>query len=147
MFKSIVPTKDSQFPQLPKCFEMEFGPQKSRVLVPLYPLLSLSRLGGGDGGGVPIFPFGQERGLWKNSAWYGGDLKKFCPFKNTQKELEIPGVKEFSEWRRALRKNPFQGKMWIFSGTTQWIYLLLKGKGGGGWKKGVKLFLTGNYGN
>ena len=63
MFKSIVPTKDSQFPQLPKCFEMEFGPQKSRVLVPLYPLLSLSRLGGGDGGGVPIFPFGQERGL------------------------------------------------------------------------------------
>ena len=27
MFKSI-PTKDSQIPQLPKCFEMEFGPQK-----------------------------------------------------------------------------------------------------------------------
>ena len=22
--------------------------------------------------------------------------------------------------------------MWIFSGTTQWIYLLLKGGGGGG---------------
>ena len=22
--------------------------------------------------------------------------------------------------------------MWIFSGTTQWIYLLLKGRGGGG---------------
>ena len=37
MLKSI-PT-DSQFPLLPKCFEMEFGPQKSRVLVPLYPLL------------------------------------------------------------------------------------------------------------
>ena len=32
MFKSI-PTKGSQFPQLPKCFEMEFGPQERRVLV------------------------------------------------------------------------------------------------------------------
>ena len=62
MLKSI-PT-DSQFPLLPKCFEMEFGPQKSRVLVPLYPLLSLSRLGGGgrEGGGA-IFSFGQEGGL------------------------------------------------------------------------------------
>ena len=63
MFKSI-PTKDSQFPQLLKCFEMEFGPQKSRVLVPLYPLLSLSRLGGG----VPIFSFGQEGEILKNFA-------------------------------------------------------------------------------
>ena len=26
----------------------------------------------------------------------------------------------------ALKKNPFHGKMCIFSGTTQWIYLLLK---------------------
>ena len=48
-----------------------------------------------------------------------------------QKELEIPGVKELSEGRRALRKNPFQGKMWIFSEATQWIYLLLKGGDGG----------------
>ena len=60
MLKSI-PT-DSQLPPLPKCFEMEFGPQKGRVLVPLYPLLSLSRLGGA-GRGVPIFSFGQEGGL------------------------------------------------------------------------------------
>ena len=64
----------------------------------------------------------------------------------SQKELEIPGVKELSEGRRALRKNPFQGKMWIFSGTTQWIYLLLKGRGvveglDLRYKKGVKLFL------
>ena len=40
MFKSI-PTKDSQFPQLPKCFKMEFGLQKSRVLVSLNPLLCI----------------------------------------------------------------------------------------------------------
>ena len=68
MFKSI-PTKDSQFPQLLKCFEMEFGPQKSRVLVPLYPLLSLSRLGGGgrEGGGGNFF-------FWSR----GGVVKKFC---------------------------------------------------------------------
>ena len=57
MLKSI-PTKDSPFPQLPKCFEMEFGPQKSRVLF-----------------------LWSRGGLWKNSVWYGGDLKKFCPFK------------------------------------------------------------------
>ena len=63
MLKSI-PT-DSQFPLLPKCFEMEFGPQKSRVLVRLNPLPALSRLGGA-GRGVPIFSFGQERGLSKN---------------------------------------------------------------------------------
>ena len=41
--------------------------------------------------------------------------------------------------------------MWIFSGTTQWIYVLLKGRGEGGgggvegldlrYKEGVKLFL------
>ena len=31
MFKS-VPTKDSQFPHLPKSFEMEFGPQKVECL-------------------------------------------------------------------------------------------------------------------
>ena len=72
MFKSIS-TKDSQFPQLLKCIEMEFGPQESRVLAPLYPLLSLSRL--------PISSFGQEGCCEKNSVWYGGDLKKFCPFK------------------------------------------------------------------
>lgn len=41
--------------------------------------------------------------------------------------------KDFSEGAGgALRKNPFHGKMWIFSGTTQWIYLLLKEGGGGG---------------
>ena len=40
MFKSI-PTKDSQFPQLPKCFKMEFGLQKSRVLVSLFKSPSL----------------------------------------------------------------------------------------------------------
>ena len=48
--------------------------------------------------------------------------------------MEIPGVKELSEGQRPLRKNPFQGKIWIFSGTTEWIYLLLKGWGGGGWR-------------
>ena len=72
IFKSI-PTKDKQFPQLPKCFEMEFGPQKCRVLAPLYPPLSFSRLGGGGGrgggGGVQIFSFGQEG---------GGVVKKLC---------------------------------------------------------------------
>ena len=50
-----------------------------------------------------------------------------------QKELEIPVVKDFSEeGGGALKKNPFHGKMCIFSGTTQWIYLLLKEAGGGG---------------
>ena len=75
MIKSI-PTKDSQFPLLLKCFEMEFGPQKSRVLVPLYPLLSLSRLGGA-GMGVPIFSFGQEGGCKKLCMIWGRSLKIF----------------------------------------------------------------------
>ena len=73
MIKSI-PTKDSQFPQLLKCFEMEFGPQKSRVLVPLYPLLSLSRL--------PISSFGQE-GCCEQSLYDMGEiLKNFAHLKN-----------------------------------------------------------------
>ena len=65
-------------------------------------------------------------------------LKNFAHLKN---------IKELSEGRRALRKNPFQEKMWMFSGTTQWIFLLVKGGGGGvkgldlRYKKGVKLFL------
>ena len=70
MIKSI-PTKDSQFPQLLKCFEMEFGPQKSRVLVPLYPLLSLSRL--------PISFFGQEGCCEKILYDMGEILKKKYP--------------------------------------------------------------------
>ena len=74
MFKSI-PTKDSQFPQLLKCFEMEFGPQKSRVLVPLYPLLSLSRL--------PISSFGQEGCCEKILYDMGEILKNFAHLKNT----------------------------------------------------------------
>ena len=73
MFKSI-PTKDSQFPQLLKCFEMEFGPQKSRVLVPLYPLLSLSRL--------PISSFGQEGCCEKILYDMGEILKNFAHLKN-----------------------------------------------------------------
>ena len=73
MFKSI-PTKDSQFPQLLKCFEMEFGPQKSRVLVPLYPLLSLSRL--------PISSFGQEGCREKILYDMGEILKNFTHLKN-----------------------------------------------------------------
>ena len=73
MIKSI-PTKDSQFPLLLKCFEMEFGPQKSRVLVPLYPLLSLSRL--------PIFSFGQE-GCCEQILYDMGEiLKNFAHLKN-----------------------------------------------------------------
>ena len=51
MLKSI-PTKDSPFPQLPKCFEMEFGPQKSRVLF-----------------------------LWSRGGVVKKFCKKFCPFK------------------------------------------------------------------
>ena len=73
MIKSI-PTKDSQFPQLLKCFEMEFGPQKSRVLVPLYPLLSLSRL--------PISSFGQEGCCEKILYDMGEILKNFAHLKN-----------------------------------------------------------------
>ena len=71
MLKSI-PT-DSQFPLLPKCFEMEFGPQKSRALVPLYPLLSLSRLGGAGRGDANFF-FWSRGGVVKNCVRYGGDL-------------------------------------------------------------------------
>ena len=73
MIKNI-PTKDSQFPQLLKCFEMEFGPQKSRVLVPLYPLLSLSRL--------PIFSFGQEGCCEKILYDMGEILKNFAHLRN-----------------------------------------------------------------
>ena len=43
MFKSI-PTKDSQFPQLPKCIEIEFGRQKSRVLACTYFLLGCEKI-------------------------------------------------------------------------------------------------------
>ena len=74
MLKSI-PT-DSQFPPLPKCFEMEFGPQKGRVLVPLYPLLSLSRLGGA-GGGCQFFLLVKRGGCKKLCTIWGRSLKIF----------------------------------------------------------------------
>jgi len=45
--------------------------------------------------------------------------------------LELAGVKEFSEGWRALRKNPFHGKIWVFPEITQQIYLTLQARGGG----------------
>ena len=52
-------------------------------------------------------------------------------------------------WKFLGSKNFQKGeeKMWMFSGITQWIFLLVKGGGGGvegldlRYKKGVKLFL------
>ena len=64
MIKSI-PTKDSQFPQLPKCFEIEFGPQKSRVLACTYISSSvLVKTGWWGGGGGQCFLLGCEKILY-----------------------------------------------------------------------------------
>ena len=72
--------------------------------------------------------FWQLNLIWFLAKCVAAEISILSP----QKELEIPGVEELSEGWKALRKNPFQGKMWIFSETTQWIYLLLKGGEGGG---------------
>ena len=53
--------------------------------------------------------FWQLNLIWFLAKCVAAEISILSP----QKELEIPGVEELSEGWKALRKNPFQGKMWI----------------------------------